>query len=567
MWGRVWCARPIRGADSLKRFGVSCLLLLLLWGDGSLLLGRNRAAAREAYRRALQYHRNLLEVPLRQRTEAQYDRSIFLFRRVIDHDPTYGACDDALFAIGSLYEEKFERFQRDRSRRRAIYHFEFLVDQYPLTKHRKAARTNAKNLRDWSARKPKRRSASAAARRTASANRLATLNEIRYWSNEEYTRVVIQLDQEVEFARDNLANPDRIYFDLQNTRLQTNLERAYEVNGVALSRIRVAENSPGTIRVVLDFKNVNKNSVFALYDPFRIVIDTRGGPQSAAASQVAAPAQTIKTAEAVISLDSARKREVLTEKPLIPSPNRGGKLSLTRVLGLKVGRVAIDPGHGGRDHGSTGPGGLREKDLVLSIALKLRDLLRKRLETEVIMTRDRDVFVPLEERTAIANKEGADLLISIHANASRYRKVSGVETFFLSFTSGAEERAVASRENAGSQRTIRELEDLVKKITLGDYSNESRDLAHIVQDSLYRQMRELKPNWRNRGVKKAPFIVLLNATMPAILTEIGFISNPQDESLLKKEQAQAGVAEALYSAIETYFRSLGATHAVSSPAQ
>ncbi len=537
-----------------------------MWGDGSLLLGRNRAAAREAYSKALGYHRNLLEVPLNKRTEAQYDRSVFLFRRVIDHDPTYGACDDALFAIASLYEEKFERFKRDRSRQRAIYHFKFLVDQYPLTKHKKAARINARNLLNWSPPKPKRQSAPAAATRTASTNKSATLNEIRYWSNEDYTRVVIQLDQEVEFVRDILANPDRIYFDLQKTRLETNLERAYQVNGVALSRIRVAENSPGVIRVVLDFKNVNRNSVFALYDPFRIVIDTRGVPHAPATGQ-ASPAQTLKTAEAVISLDSSSKREVLTEKPLIPSPNRGGKLSLTRVLGLKVGRVAIDPGHGGQDHGSTGPGGLREKDLVLNVALKLRDLLRKRLETEVIMTRDRDVFVPLEERTAIANKEGADLLISIHANASRYRKVSGVETFFLSFTSGAEERAVASRENAGSQRTIRELEDLVKKITLGDYSNESRDLAYIIQDSLHHQMSQIRPNWKNRGVKKAPFIVLLNATMPGILTEIGFISNPQDESFLKKEQARVGVAEALYAGIETYFRSLGATSSVSSPSQ
>jgi N-acetylmuramoyl-L-alanine amidase len=226
------------------------------------------------------------------------------------------------------------------------------------------------------------------------------------------------------------------------------------------------------------------------------------------------------------------------------------------MLGLKIGRIVIDPGHGGHDTGTIGKGGLREKDLVLDVALQLRTMLEDKLGAEVILTRDRDVFVSLEDRTAIANQRQADVFVSIHANSSSNRAISGVETYFLSFARTAAERDVAARENATSESNIRDLQDLVAKIARADKSAESRELAAILQRQLYTGARRLFPSPRNRGVRSAPFIVLIGANMPSVLAEVAFISNPRDEKLLKKEDNKQRLAKALFSGIEGYMNAL-----------
>jgi len=387
------------------------------------------------------------------------------------------------------------------------------------------------------------------------------MSSIRYWSNEDYTRVVIQFDREVEVKKEFLESPARLYLDFPGCRLQSGeLAKTYAVNDLFIKQIRVGKNRPGVIRVVMDYEAVNTHTVFTLYDPFRIVVDTRGVGKKADQDVSSKPAsQRMQTAEALIPLGSSgsEKKEVRKETPVIPSPTRQGDMSLTRVLGLKVGRVVIDPGHGGKDTGSIGPGGLKEKDLVLDVSIRLKKLLEERLGTDVVLTRSTDEFIPLEERTAIANQQGADLFLSVHANSSRSRRVSGSETFFLSFASSDDEREVASRENAGSQRNIHELENLLRQIALTDYHTESRQLAQLVQTNLWSQMKPFRPNQRNRGVKKAPFIVLIGANMPSVLTEIGFISNTSDEKFLKQDDARSTMAEALYKGVEEYFRALG----------
>ena len=524
--------------------------LFLILTISSSVYGHDRPAAREAYKTARRYHDQLLQTPESDRNlQRRYSRAIYLYRTVIDHDPTYGACDDALYAMGTLYEEMAKRFTNDPYRDRAIYYYKFVADQYPLTKHKKPALERAKRLQQPEVAAPE-------ARKSPQTG-LANVSEIRYWSNEEYTRVVVQLDREIEFRKHILSNPDRIYFDLQDTRLRSALNgKTYLVNDVFIKQVRIAQNTPNMVRLVLDFEKINKHTVFALYDPFRIVIDTLGGRRPPGSPQVAE--RTVKTEEAVLSLETGTDTAVrVSETPTIPSSNLSGDRSLTRVLGLKVGRLVIDPGHGGGDTGTIGPSGLMEKDLVLAVSKRLKILLEERLETDVVLTRNTDKFVPLEERTAIANQLGADLFISVHANSSKIRRVSGVETFFLNLASSAEEREVASRENAGSQRNIRELEDLLKQITMGDYNEESRDLAHIIQQSLYSEVKNHHPTLRNRGVKKAPFIVLINLNMPGILTEVGFISNPSEEKYFTGKKGQDQVAEALYKGIEKYFRSLG----------
>jgi N-acetylmuramoyl-L-alanine amidase len=233
-------------------------------------------------------------------------------------------------------------------------------------------------------------------------------------------------------------------------------------------------------------------------------------------------------------------------------PTADGARSLIRALGLKIGKIVIDPGHGGHDTGTIGPNGLQEKDLVLEVGRRLGKLLQTRMGAEVVYTRKNDTFIPLETRTAIANQQRADLFISIHANSSRDSEARGVETYYLNFTSSPEALEVAARENAVSEKSIYELQDLVKKIALKEKIEESREFAGDVQESLHSGLAAKSPAIRNRGVKKAPFIVLIGANMPSILAEISFVSNPSDEHRLETSEYRQRIAESLYRGIAKY---------------
>lgn len=229
---------------------------------------------------------------------------------------------------------------------------------------------------------------------------------------------------------------------------------------------------------------------------------------------------------------------------------------MIRVLGLKVGRIVLDPGHGGHDNGTTGPEGLHEKDLVLDIAKRLGALIEERMNSEVIYTRTDDTFVPLEERTEIANKAKADLFLSIHANSSPLRSANGVETYYLNFTTSRAALDLAARENAGSQKSVFELQDLLEKIALKDKVDESREFASRIQSALYASSAKTDVRARDRGVRKAPFVVLIGASMPSVLAEIGFISNTREENAMKRAEHRQRLAEALYKGIASYASTL-----------
>src|SRR5258708_3376038 len=488
------------------------------------------------------------------------------------------------------------------------------------------------------------------------------LTKGRHWSTPEYTRVAIDLEQEVKYEAGRVPHPDRIFFDLHGAKLAPDLVgKSFEVEGGFLHRIRVAQFKPNLARVVLEVDEVAEYSAFLLPNPYRLIIDIHGkrppepsvaknatkpppktsGADSAAgrsnsseasssnpvntlpdhrgASNVRAsadqsrqdPRPDAKTVE-VARTDSAKIESVKIEdasidvadkatskpttgptfKEVAPqetrqdnrrkktpdqesravasssrtaSPTSSGQRSLIRALGLKIGRIVVDAGHGGHDGGTVGPDGLREKDLVLDVALKLGKLLEDRLGAEVVYTRDDDTFVPLETRTAIANKEQADLFISIHANSSRDASARGVETYYLNFTSSSDALEVAARENAVSEKSIHELQDLVKKIALKEKIQESREFAADVQKSLYTNLSAKSPGLRNRGVKKAPFIVLIGANMPSILAEISFVSNPGDEKKLKTPEYRQRIAESLYKGIAKYANGLSGVKVTSKP--
>ncbi len=434
---------------------------------------------------------------------------------------------------------------------------------------------------------------------TASSGSLPQVTDIRNWVGPQYTRVVIGLSGEAKFDTLTLRNPDRIVVDLNGTRLSRALIGAtYPVGSGFLKQVRAGQFRNNVTRVVLDVEKVQDYFVFTLPNPFRLVIDIHGPePKAPAPTEVAKsaapeskpaagtpPAQVAtRTNPPTLPPRAAEKPGTPTPKPSesrtatkatraagetpasataeVPSghpaaPTETGAQTLTRALGLKVARIVIDPGHGGHDTGTIGPTGLMEKDVVLDVALRLAKLLHERLGAEVILTRSTDVFIPLEERTAIANEKGADLFISIHANASHDESARGIETYYLNFTSDPHALEVAARENATSQESVHELRDLIKKIALTEKVEESHEFATRVQTAEYARLGRASGVQKNRGVKRAPFVVLIGANMPSILSEIAFLSNPRDERLLRKGDYRQKIAQALYDGTEKYVENL-----------
>jgi N-acetylmuramoyl-L-alanine amidase len=429
---------------------------------------------------------------------------------------------------------------------------------------------------------------------------LAHVTGIRHWSTPDYTRVVVDLDRNVKFVSQRIENPARVYFDLVNARIDLfQIGKSFEVDDSFLKQIRVAQYESNRARIVLDVDSLADYDSFFLSDPARLIIDIRSkrneDSQQAAAGHPSTdrttvvpiigsgtssgPKKVIVEADDDDAAVSAAKQIPKLDEPVLKSAGKSGKAtsrkkknspaviqsdgrearpsasgdrSLIRALGLKIGKIVIDPGHGGHDTGTIGPRGLLEKDLVLDVCHRLGKLLDSRMGAEVIFTRSDDTFVPLETRTAIANQEQADLFVSVHANSSRDADARGVETYYLNFNSSPEALEVAARENAVSEKSIHELQDLVKKIALKEKIDESREFASDVQQAMHTSLAAKTSSIRDRGVKKAPFIVLIGANMPSILAEISFVSNPTDERKLRTPEYRQRIAESLYRGISKY---------------
>lgn len=452
---------------------------------------------------------------------------------------------------------------------------------------------------------------------------LLSVSAIRHWSTGDVTRVAVEVSGDFQFRSDRLHNPERVYFDIFKSRPRIGPKRFYseEIDDKLVQRVRVAETTPGTTRIVLELGPGAEISTSQLRAPNRLMIELRAmastatpapaitpAPAPAAAKPLpppppaatpAAPVATPAKPPAAVKGDvvaaavtaepskselapskselapskselAPAKSELAPSKSVPPPPppvskpevgkaarhTSSGDTSLVRALGLKLNRVVIDPGHGGHDEGTHGTHGLVEKDLVLDVALRLGKLVEDRMGAEVIYTRSDDTFIPLEGRTALANDKKADLFLSIHANSSPVPRITGVETYYLNFPSSKDAADVAARENATSDKSIFELRDLVQKITLHDKSEESKEFAGRMQAALYAFSSKNFPAEKNRGVKKAPFVVLIGANMPSVLAEIGFLTNSREETLLKKPDYRQKLAEALFRGISRYAESL-----------
>jgi N-acetylmuramoyl-L-alanine amidase len=752
------------------RIGAALLLALLPLVSASARVYHNDAWARQQFAKADRMREALNGRPVGERTRREYQRVIDSYRRVYFGSPASSKADPSVVATAELMVEMGRRFDDNKILRGAVDEYRFLRKEYPGSKYRfdalftigeiykddlndpEEARTT---FEDFLHRYPRNRLAGDAraavkeidaeademertaqkaagkqkssnvsgASGTASANAddaaesanaasvrrsaLPRVTGVRHWSTPDYTRVAIDVEQEVKFDSQRIAHPDRIFFDLRDTKLASTLVgKTFDVDDGFLKKIRVAEFQPGRTRIVLEVDDLASYDAFLLPDPYRLIIDVHGkdvhgkqnrtavfskadtattaSPESdddssepaasssedsksaerkaqqesnkdargsskpglvekdlpaedasadskpsdsakatsgtgvikttvavkgsnrripktiveaddSAASTVASlereklrpevapgdvadisgadeakPAKSDsssslssssssssslrrkKSRSSAAAPDTADLRVESREAAREARPTASGDRSLTRALGLKIGKIVIDAGHGGHDTGTIGPNGLMEKDVVLDVAKRLGRLLESRLGAEVIYTRQDDTFIPLETRTAIANRERADLFISIHANSSRDPDARGIETYYLNFTSSPEALEVAARENAVSEKSIHELQDLVKKIALKDKIDESREFAGDVQESLYGGLALNNAGIRNRGIKKAPFIVLIGANMPSILAEISFVSNPADERKLETSEHRQRIAESLYRGVSKY---------------
>jgi N-acetylmuramoyl-L-alanine amidase len=594
-----------------------------------------KADARQAFEQAVRL-RTMLEGYLpRDRSLADYKQTIAAYHKVYLISPQSDEVTPALIGEAELYQEMGRQFDA-KYFQSAIDTYNFLLEQYPQSRYRSQAifsigkiqKDDLKQpekaevtLKEFLKRFPKSEHVSdarqalveiaqhrepaadplAAEKKVVpreAANRAPFVTDVRTSNTENYARIVVTIDDTIQFDSAHIRSPDRVYFDLHRAKISPALaHRTFDVRDGLLKSVRVAQNRDGVVRVVLDVDGAKDYSAFLLANPYRLVIDVHTEPVTTAAKREAEPeapakaktsvpeprdkpaskpaesasAKTddsadspkpgtktaVKTASSSKPATNANKTSAALKPPALPKPNRDGGRSLTRELGLKISRIVIDPGHGGHDTGTIGPHGLMEKDLCLDIALRLGRIIDERIPgAEVIYTRKDDTFIPLEDRTAIANNAKADLFISIHANSSHDHAARGIETYYLNFATSQESMEVATRENALAQSSIHDLQDLVKKIARNEKIEESKELANDIQDSLSHRLQVISQSQKNRGVKKAPFVVLIGANMPSVLSEVSFISNPADEKALRRGDQRDRVAEGLYHGISSYLDSL-----------
>jgi N-acetylmuramoyl-L-alanine amidase len=445
--------------------------------------------------------------------------------------------DDSLWHGAVLAADAFWEFGELDDRTRALRLFNALATRYPKSGLLKELPSQVQRLD--------------AARPTANELNPAgvVLKTIRREPLAVAMRVTLELEGEANFHDEEVAGQPRVFIDLQNTRPAETLKETQAFPDDLVRQIRVGPQVGTRTRVVLDLSARAPHTVYALYNPYRVVIDFARDPVSMKDTKVASATTTIPTA------DSKNTAEGKAVKP--PAVNGRGGFSLSRQLGLGIARIVIDPGHGGYDPGAM-TDGVSEADVVLDVAARLERLLINQPGVEVVLTRRTNVYVPLEERTTLANRAGADLFLSIHANASEDDRARGIETYFLNFAPNPAAEAIAARENAASARTMRQLPDIVKAIALNNKIDESRDFASLVQSAMMERLKRGNKSVKDLGVKQAPFMVLIGATMPSVLAEISFLTNPQEAALLRGTAYRQQIAEALFNGIMRYQRSLKA---------
>jgi N-acetylmuramoyl-L-alanine amidase len=534
-------------------------------------------SSRTLYTRAMEREKVLRDS--REPSLQQLRNAVAAYEAIVRRFPAGGYADNALWQAGNLSLLAYDKFGQPADLKAALRMLKQLSSQYPSSSLSKDARELvSEHEAEADAPSPAvlpvppppvltsqpLKADVPPEPRTTSRTAAVSIRDIKRTALPDGIRITIEMDAEPSFRAEQLENPRRVFFDIRNAKATGSLvDASLKFTDDIVRQIRFGRH-PNATRIVMDMEGAESYSLFTLYDPFRLVVDFKRGATAPPAPVVSPPAlpPAIRTPAAqpgdLPILPDGRAlaaRAAGVPSPGTPSANRDGKFSLARQLGLGISRIVIDAGHGGHDPGATS-NGVSESELTLDVALRLSKLLEKQPGVEVVLTRSSDVFIPLEERTAIANREGADLFLSIHANASRNTRARGVETYFLNFATNPDAEAVAARENAGSAQLMHNLPAIVKAIALNNKLDESRDFAAMVQRSMVRGLSSRNRQLRDLGVKQAPFVVLIGASMPSVLSEIAFLSNKHEGTLLKTGAYRQQVAESLYDAVLKYQQSL-----------
>ncbi len=543
-----------------RRFQVFLFLVFLIF-PGIISSAHALTEAEKAYQQAEKELKRFAASKKKLKYRRYWLRVIARFKEVYRRFPESRVAPKALYKTARLYEELYGYSGRKKDLLTALKYYRLVWEKYPRSPEatqalRRAIRVYERKLRDpvkaLALKKRLKRSSAgkpvAAQKKKASSPKKAsprektsrpagkvlavkiggTIKQIRHWSSADYSRVVLDLSRKVSYQAHVLkpqpGKPPRLYVDLEPARISPYLKPLVPVKDGLLKQIRFGQYRKNTVRVVLDLASLTDYRVFFLDEPARLVIDLIGKE---------------------------------TRQKACPSPPKiiNGEISLAQQLGLCIRRVVIDPGHGGKDPGCRRRN-LKEKDIVLKVAKRLAEKLRAKLGCQVILTRSRDVFIPLEQRTAIANMKRADLFISIHVNSSPKRSAYGIETYYLNFASDEEAMRVAAVENAASTHSLSELQNLLKGILLNTKLEESRRLAEAVQKNLVKTLRRRYRRVKDRGVRTAPFVVLIGTRMPAVLVEIGFLSHPVEAKRLISPRYQDQVAEGIARGIVAYVKEM-----------
>lgn len=611
-------ASPDKAGDARQQFATAVRMRTMLEG----YLEKDRSASDykktiDAYQKVYDISSEAEEAPAALMAEAElyeemghlydqkyYDASLKTYLSLIDQYPSSQYRSAAVFAIGEIQKDdqnkpleaqatfrdflkRFPRSDRADDARKALKEIAAnLSGKQPAASPSAAATEAASNTQPASS-QPQASIvnvtddpaiAGTVVQPREDNNRLSVIKDLRTTNTRDAARIIIALDSTVDYQSARIASPDRIYFNLSRATLTLKALRGQLDGQSGLIRsLRIAQNKPDVVRIVLDAPDAKDYNAYLLSKPYRLVIEIStklGAIPPRQVGMVISPStgthDASESANAVADVTASQPHETPVSlerpadippstavRPSAPKTTSDGDTSLTRALGLKIHRIVIDAGHGGHDTGTIGPHGLLEKDLCLDVALRLGRMIEQKLPgAQVVYTRQDDTFIPLEERTQIANNAKADLFISIHANSSPDETARGVETYYLNFSTSPESMEVAARENANSQESLHDLQDLIKKIARNDKIEESREFADDVQTSLAHRLRSVSVAERDRGVKQAPFVVLIGADMPSVLAEISFVSNPTDERMLKGAAERQRIATGLYTGIANYLDSL-----------
>lgn len=594
--------------SSTLRHSYWILLILLLFSlpapsfaqDGDHESGKNTIEGR--YLQARNDYNNLKSDTSNTKSREDWLQLARSFRKIYLVAPKSDYAPNCLFILGKIYHQLFIRFHNKMDLDESISYFSDAATIFPENRLGDDSLWNVANIYLDDLHNPKKASEALsrivtdfpngdmhgqAAKRLkvlskdyntslpsvmldgSQPSKLTNVLPVKYWSSNDYTRVVINASGPVKYQEQLLEQsgdkPRRLFIDFFNSYIEPQYRAPVPIEDGLLKRIRTGQYNTDTVRVVLDIESISSYKVFSLADPFRVVVDVRGKakvqpvvPETQQAIKSVQPIkEPEKTPSEIVVLHDSKKNPVndaaeITQTIQNPPGSASGRsLSLAQQLGLRVKTIVLDPGHGGKDPGAIAYG-LKEKNIVLKVAKRLAPLLEEKLGCKVILTRSTDVFIPLEERTAIANTHDADLFVSLHINASPTEKAYGIETYYLNLTTNPEAMRVAAFENATSTHQMSDLQNILSDILKNSKINESSRLAEQVHNSIITGLGKNYPHIKNLGVKQAPFYVLIGAEMPAILVEMAFISNKEDAEHLKSDHFLKNIASDISSGIQSY---------------